>query len=127
MVFIDRNEPERLQGAGDRRQHFCCAKHCPGVRQEHQSDARGLFQRARQVQQSAGDGNDLQFASNPVSVVEAKNSRSRARKLQSRRSPMDFGLQELSHLESPCWDHGTLKDLRLSLDPSPDEASARRA
>jgi len=50
----------------------------------------------RQVQQSAGDGNDLELSSNPVSVLEAKDRRSRVHKLQSRRS---FGsrLQESSH------------------------------
>jgi hypothetical protein len=98
MVFIDRNESERLQTVGDRGQHLGCAKHCPRVCQKHQLDARALIQRARQAQQSAADGNDLQRAADAASVLEAKNSRSRVRKLQSRRSPLDLGLQALSRL-----------------------------
>jgi hypothetical protein len=84
LIFSDRNKPERLQGTGDRRQHFCCAEHCPRVRQEHQFGVRALIQKVRQVQQSAGDGNDLQLASSAESVLEAKDNRSRVRKLQSR-------------------------------------------
>jgi hypothetical protein len=95
IVFIDHKEPERLQSAGERWQHLCCAQHCPRVGQEHQFDARALIQRAGQVQQSACDGNDLQLASNLTAALEAKDSRGRVRKLQSRRSPIGFGLQDL--------------------------------
>ncbi len=42
IVFIDRNEPEGLLSAGERRQHFGCAKHCSRIGQEHQVDARAL-------------------------------------------------------------------------------------
>ena len=81
IVFIDHKEPERLQGAGERWQHLCCAQHCPRVGQEHQLDARALIQGAGQVQQSACDGNDLQLATNSAAALEAKDSRGRVRKL----------------------------------------------
>ena len=69
MVFINCDEPERLQSAGDRGQHFCCAKHRSRLRHEHQLDARAPIHRAGQVQQSASDGNDLQLTSNAASGV----------------------------------------------------------
>jgi hypothetical protein len=94
IVFIDRKEPERLQSAGERWQHLCCAQHCPRVGQEHQFDASALIQRAGQVQQSPCDGNDLQLASNSAAALEAKDSRGSVHKLQSRRSPIGFGLQD---------------------------------
>jgi hypothetical protein len=81
IVFIDRNEPERLQSAGERWQHLCCAQHCPRVGHEHQFDASALIQRAGQVQQSPCDGNDLQPASNSAAALEAKDSRGRVCKL----------------------------------------------
>ena len=77
IVFIDGNEPEGLLSAGERRQHFGCAEHRSRVGQEHEVDARALSQRAVQIQQSAGDGNDLQLASNTESALEAKDRRGR--------------------------------------------------
>ena len=111
MVFINCDEPERLQGAGERRQHFCCAQHRPRLRQKHQLGARAPIQRAGQVQQSAGDGNDLQLASNAASAVEPKYSRGSVRKPQSWCPQIGFGLQGLSHSQTimfPGWEQGTL-------------------
>jgi hypothetical protein len=92
IMFIDLNEPERLQDGGDRRQHFCSANHRPHICQEHQLDVRALIQRAGQAEQSAGDGNDLQLASNAASALGTKDGRSCVRKLQPRRSRISFGL-----------------------------------
>jgi|ERR1700687_2808182 len=110
-----------LQSAGDRRQHFCCAKHRPRVRQEHQFDTRALIQKAGQGQQSAGDTNDLQLASNAVSTLEAQHSRWRVCKLQSRWSPISFGLQQLSHSHPLCsrvCEDGTLLKYLLEQKPA---------
>jgi hypothetical protein len=95
IIFIDRHEPEGLLSAGERRQHFGCAEDCSRVGQEHQVDARALSQRVVQVEQSAGDGNDLQLASNTESALDAKDSRGWVGKLQARRSRIGFGW--LSH------------------------------
>src|SRR5712671_5894530 len=97
MVFIDRDEPEGLLSAGERRQHFGCAKNCSCVGKEHEVDAGALIEWALQVQQSAGDGNDLQFASNTESALEAKDSRGWVGKLQAGRSRIGFGWQEINH------------------------------
>ena len=96
IVFIDRHEAEGLLRAGERRQHFGCAEDCSGVGQEHQVDAGALTQRVVQIQQPAGDGNDLQPASNTESALDAKDSRGRVGKLQARRSRIGFGW--LSHV-----------------------------
>src|SRR5713226_3771931 len=96
IVFIDRHEAEGLPSAGERRQHFGCAEHGSRVGQEHEVDARALSQRVVQVQQSAGDGNYLQLASNTESGLDAKDSRGRVGKLQARRSRIGFGW--LSHV-----------------------------
>ena len=105
VAFINPNKTKRLQRAGERRQHLRRAQHRARVRQEHQLDARALIQRAGQVQQSAGDGNDLQLAANAAAGLEAKDGRGRLGKLHSRRSPLRCGLQEWSHpppIMFPC-------------------------
>ena len=81
IVFIDRHEAEGLLSARERRQHFGCAEHGARVGQEHQVDARALSERVVQVEQSAGDGDDLQLASNTESALDAKDSRGRVGKL----------------------------------------------
>jgi hypothetical protein len=115
IVFIDRNEPKGLLSAGERRQHFGCAEDCSCVGQEHEVDAGALIERALQVQQSAGDGNDLQFASNTESALEAKDSRGWVGKLQAGRSRIGFRWQEISHSQnqlcSPSLEQGTLLKL----------------
>jgi hypothetical protein len=74
VVFIDCNESEWLEGAGNRTEHFCCAEHHASLRPEHQLNSRTLIERAGQAKQAAGNGNDLQFAMHLVSAREAKNS-----------------------------------------------------
>jgi hypothetical protein len=81
VAFSNPNKTEWLHRGGERRQHFCRAEHRPRVGHEHQLGARALIERAGQVQQSASDGNDLQLASNAAAALEAKDSRSGARKL----------------------------------------------
>jgi len=115
IVFIDRNEPKGLLSAGERRQHFGCAKYCSRVGQEHQVDASALIEGAVQIQQTAGDGNYLQLTSNTESALEAKDSRGWVGKLQSRRSRIGFRWQEISHSQtqlcSPGLEQGTLLKL----------------
>src|SRR6266478_2345099 len=91
IVFVDRHEAEGLSSAGERGQHFGCAEDCSGVGQEHEVDARALSQRVVQVEQSAGDGDDLQPASNTESALDAKDGRGWMGKVQARRSRIGFG------------------------------------
>ena len=83
IVFIDGHEAEGLPSAGERRQHFGCAEDCSRVGQEHEVDARALSERVVQVEQSAGDGDDLQLASNTESALDAEDSRGWVGKLQA--------------------------------------------
>ena len=47
IAFGQRKESERLLGAGDRKKHFCCAKHGSLVSLKHQLDDGALIQRLR--------------------------------------------------------------------------------
>ena len=96
MVFIDGHEPEGLLSAGERGQHFGCAKDCSRVGQEHQVDASAVIERAVQVEDSAGDGDDLQLASNTESALEAKDGRGWVGKVQARRSRIGW----ISHFQA---------------------------
>ena len=100
IVFIDRHEPEGLPSAGEQGQHFGCAEHGARVGQEHEVDARALTQRIVQVEQSAGDRDDLQPASDTESARDAKDGRGWVGKLQSRRSRIGFGWQGLSDVST---------------------------
>jgi hypothetical protein len=49
VVFTDCHEPEWLQGAVDRNQHFCCADYQTSLRPEHQFNGRTLIEKAGQA------------------------------------------------------------------------------
>ncbi len=100
IVFIDGNEAEGLLSAGEGRQQFGSAEYGARVGQEHEVDARALSQRVVQVEQSAGDGDDLQPASDTESALDAEDSRGWVGELQSRRSRIGFGWQGLSHVSN---------------------------
>ena len=75
IVVADLKEPERLQSAGNRNQQFCCPENQASFRPEHQLNNGTLIERAGQANQSASNGNHLQFSMHLLSVSQAKNRR----------------------------------------------------
>ena len=88
IAFLQRNEPERLPGCGNRTQHFCRAKHRPRGGQEHQLDTGPPIQHVRQAEQPTRKRNGFQLASVTPSVRQAKDSRGDVREPYARAAPI---------------------------------------
>jgi len=103
IIFLKRNEPERLPRRGNRTQHLCRAKHRPTVSQEHHLDAGTPIQHVRHAEQAAGERNALQLAGRAVSVWQPKDGRRDFRNPYARASVIRVKLGEVRHVSSQVW------------------------
>jgi len=97
IVSRKRDEAERLQRVGDRRQHLRTSQNRTGSGQEHQFDLRSLYDRLRKRQQTTGERDYLEIRLDALAIREPKHSRSGFFKACARDAPRRAGLGEATH------------------------------
>jgi hypothetical protein len=100
IVFLERNEPERLLGGGHRIQHFGCAKYRSGMSEEHQLDAGSAIQHVCHVEQAASERKGFQFAWTAMSVRQTKDGGGDISKADARAAVTRVRLGEVRHVPS---------------------------